>query len=602
MSQPRYEGVLSPAQQDAVNLNSALPGRVVSSRCTNPNGLPAGSYVILEFTADSASGDAMVQTAVNAGGAQWTRRSSAFPSTWSAWNATSGGGGGGTVTSVSSGGPAIVVTNPAGPAVTVSASPSLQSVDAVVSGFPSPGYLFNSAPGVVVEGAIGSSATVTATTTGLGVTTLAVNPANVVTSFNGRAGAVLPVLGDYTSSLVTNLSGVAGATDTAALNALNAGKQPLAANLTALAALASTGVMVETAPGAYSTRTLQAGAGIAITNPDGVAGNPVISATSTATVSSVVAGDASVVVTNGAGPVVTLDTSAALQALSTLGAAAGTGLLVQTAPNTFVDRSLVAGAGLTITNPSGVAGNPTIAETNPLPAGTNPEDFLIWNGASWVSSTASPAGKIATIGISTLNELVPGTRIGGTAGLSLQGDGVNSIMFEFFGGGPGPSADTGMFEIASLDVPFTAPGAVLHIDANNSTTLSGGTRFIECHNGAAAVAPYPGAIVFAVGSDGTVNGLAFTVWSRRASKKHIKELVLDSRSLRKLCPSTFHYKAEKDDAPVRCGLIADEVEDICPEALNPAKDGLDIAGLSGLAFAYLKDLEARVAKLEAALH
>lgn len=41
-----------------------------------------------------------------------------------------------------------------------------------------------------------------------------------VRSFNGRTGAVVPVAGDYTSTLVTNLSGVAGATVTDALNAL----------------------------------------------------------------------------------------------------------------------------------------------------------------------------------------------------------------------------------------------------------------------------------------------------------------------------------------------------------------------------------------------
>lgn len=45
-------------------------------------------------------------------------------------------------------------------------------------------------------------------------------PPDAVTSVFGRTGAVVAVLGDYTSSLITNVSGVAGATVTAALNAL----------------------------------------------------------------------------------------------------------------------------------------------------------------------------------------------------------------------------------------------------------------------------------------------------------------------------------------------------------------------------------------------
>lgn len=43
-----------------------------------------------------------------------------------------------------------------------------------------------------------------------------------VTTFNARSGAVVPVAGDYTSTLITNLSAVAGADVTAALNALGA--------------------------------------------------------------------------------------------------------------------------------------------------------------------------------------------------------------------------------------------------------------------------------------------------------------------------------------------------------------------------------------------
>lgn len=62
------------------------------------------------------------------------------------------------------------------------------------------------------------------------------------------------------------------------------GKQPLDADLTALAALATTGLIVRTGSGTVATRTLVAGTNISLTNADGVAGD--ITINSTATVSS----------------------------------------------------------------------------------------------------------------------------------------------------------------------------------------------------------------------------------------------------------------------------------------------------------------------------
>lgn len=61
------------------------------------------------------------------------------------------------------------------------------------------------------------------------------------------------------------------------------GKQPLDSDLTALAALAATGLIARTGSGTVSARTLTAGTGISISNGDGVSGNPTISATATVT-------------------------------------------------------------------------------------------------------------------------------------------------------------------------------------------------------------------------------------------------------------------------------------------------------------------------------
>lgn len=64
-----------------------------------------------------------------------------------------------------------------------------------------------------------AGATVTAALNTLAAAILAL--VTGVSSVFGRAGAVVATLGDYTSSLITNSSGVAGATVTAALNTLN---------------------------------------------------------------------------------------------------------------------------------------------------------------------------------------------------------------------------------------------------------------------------------------------------------------------------------------------------------------------------------------------
>lgn len=109
------------------------------------------------------------------------------------------------------------------------------------------------------------------------------------------------------------------------------------ADLVAIEALATNGLLSRTAAGAFSTRTLTApAAGFTITDPDGVAGNPTF----------VLANDL-----------------AALEGLS------ATGLVVRSASDAFVIRSLAQpAAGITISNADGVGGNPTLALANDLAA------------------------------------------------------------------------------------------------------------------------------------------------------------------------------------------------------------------------------------------
>ncbi len=107
------------------------------------------------------------------------------------------------------------------------------------------------------------------------------------------------------------------------------GKQAIDAGLTSLAALATTGIIVQTADNVFNTRTLVApAAGVTITNADGVSGNPTFA----------LANDL-----------------AALEGLST------TGYIVRTGDGAAVTRSITGTAGnIDVTNGSGVSSDTSI--------------------------------------------------------------------------------------------------------------------------------------------------------------------------------------------------------------------------------------------------
>lgn len=104
-----------------------------------------------------------------------------------------------------------------------------------------------------------------------------------VTSVFGRSGAVSAQNGDYTASQITNVpsGSVSAITVQAAINELEAEKQPIDATLTALAAFNSNGILVQTALDTFVARAITQGTGIAVTNGNGVAGNPTIAIANT---------------------------------------------------------------------------------------------------------------------------------------------------------------------------------------------------------------------------------------------------------------------------------------------------------------------------------
>ena len=86
---------------------------------------------------------------------------------------------------------------------------------------------------------------------------------------------------DGATLTVTELNYVDGVTS--AIQTQLDAKQPLDADLTALAGLASAGMIARTGAGTVAARTLTAGTGISVSNGDGVSGNPTITATTGAT-------------------------------------------------------------------------------------------------------------------------------------------------------------------------------------------------------------------------------------------------------------------------------------------------------------------------------
>ena len=134
----------------------------------------------------------------------------------------------------------------------------------------------NVARPIVAGGTASSSAAGALVNFGLTATAAEINVLDGITASTAELNVLDGIPGTLTATEIGYLDGVTSAIQTQ-LNAKQAGD----ATLTALAAYNTSGILTQTAADTFVGRTLTAGAGVTVTNGDGVAGNPTIAADAT---------------------------------------------------------------------------------------------------------------------------------------------------------------------------------------------------------------------------------------------------------------------------------------------------------------------------------
>jgi hypothetical protein len=174
--------------------------------------------------------------------------------------------------------------------------------------------------------------------------------------------------------------------------------------------------------------------------------------------------------------------------LTSIAGLAGTGLLVQTAANTFSEVSLVApAAGLTITNPGGVAGAPTFVLANDLGA------IEALNGTGFYARTGTDTWAALTITGTARVSVTNGNGVGGAPTIDLPTGVIatpgtyNSVTVDTYGrvtAGMTSSSTTSVVQqvLQNNQGATIAIGQAVYTDASGTVKLAqanaSGTRLV----------------------------------------------------------------------------------------------------------------------------
>lgn len=226
--------------------------------------------------------------------------------------------------------------------------------------------------------------------------------------------------------------------------------QPLDSDLTALAGLAGTGLVVRTGTGTATTRTLTAGAGMTVSNGDGVSGNPTVAITNAITAGS--AGSATQV------PAITYNVQGQLTAITP------TAIAIPSSQVTDFNEAAQDAIGTILTDSASV-------------------DFTYDDAGNTITAAVLPAGvNHDALQNFVANEHIDHSAVVLTAGVGLSGGGdltaSRTIDLENTAVTPGTYGSSSLYPVITVDAQGritsastqTVPGGAL--SAKNATELT----------------------------------------------------------------------------------------------------------------------------------